>query len=71
MKPVVSPGRVSLGPEGFSEEVMSAEARPGSGESQARTAAGCVHSLPTADQSSEFPSDSFSLRRQASSQRSC
>lgn len=67
MEPGGSLGRVSLGPEGFSEEVMLAESSLLAGESQAEKAT-VAHSLPIADQSKEFSSDYFSLIRQASSQ---
>lgn len=66
MKPEGSLGRVSLGLEGLSEEVMLAEGCCG-----VRRKAGegsYVHSLSTADLSGEFSSDYFSLIRQASSQ---
>lgn len=66
MKPEGSLGRVSLGLEGLSEEVMLVE-----GCCSVRRKAGegsYVRSLPTADLSGEFSSDYFSLIRQASSQ---
>lgn len=56
MKHVVSLGRVSLGPEGFSEEVMLAEARPlGQEKARLRQPPGPFIHFPLQIRAGSFP----------------